>query len=707
MIHCKNCNATLEDDAKVCTWCGKEVEPSVKSKLKKTRLYIILATAITALLLLCLFLPMLSHAHKNSSKQQSEFNSQATKSNPSKSDSNTDKSKPPKSNGDSNNSSENPSKDDSNTSNNITNSPVNPLEPLQNLFYLKGNSVYQTKMERIQPKEVIHDLYRKKQSIDPIYVSDDGKKLFYYQNHKPEDKEYTIMGYPLNTQKEERDKVLTEIKNYVINQDGTKIVYYKKDDLYVSDLSKSKLIDLSVKQFFMNKEGSRFIYVGYDNSLNRIKDDQEKEVLANDVTLQYVSPDLNTIYYIQTVYKDGIGLPIKSLYLIKNGKDTIKIADGIQNVLCIFKSGEVYYSRSNQVKSDLDYKPYLEDYINDNLAKSDEGIVEPNDEDYADPADPVLEKKHMQYWEKYQRDELRTAAGTTRVEPDWYSLYCYADGESKLITDRCVNVWTACDQDQTSQSGTIYCDSTQPRVIISQMKDKNFGKMKISDIDSIDTLNDFVWDGFRQKQEYYICDKATVLKKIGEKYVSGFSFNPKKDELYYVKLKELTDLEGDLNYITIKGNKASDVILKEKKVSSEHNYFVGNAFVYYKNVDEVKKKGEMYFNGTLIDKGVSYYHPIEQWDDKGNFIYFKNEGDWYDEFAMLFYKNGKIVEFPNKIINYIKYSDRQIVYLTAPESNGNLGNLYLYEGTDQVRQIDSNVDTIITPEKNSYFLIRE
>jgi|GEM_PF-2422495 hypothetical protein len=687
MIHCKNCNAALEDDAKVCTWCGKEVEQSVKTKVKKMPLYIILGIVIPVLLLLCLFIPMLSHAHKNSNKQQSESNSQVTKSNPSKDGSNNSVS----------NNQEGP-----------TGPSVIPEEPIQNLFYLKGNSVYQTGMNRIQPKEVIHDLYHKKQSIDPIYVSNNGKKLFYYQNHKAEVKDYTVMGYLLNLQKEERDKVLTEVKNYVINQEGTKIFYYKKDDLFVSDLSKSKLIDLSVKQFYINKEGSRIIYVGYDNSLNEIKDGQKKEVLAKDVTLQYVSPDLNTIYYIQTVYKDGIGSPIRNLYLLKSGKDAIEIAKEIKNVLCIFKSGEVYYSKY-PVKSDLDNEIYpdLKDYINDDLAKSDESIVEPNDEDYADPADPELEKKLKQYYEKYQRDELRKNAGTVSVEPDWYSLYCYADGESKLVMERCVNVWTACDQDQTFNSGAVYCDSIQPRVIICEMKDKNFGKMKISEIDSIDTLNNFVWDGFRKKQEYYICDKATVLKKIGEKYLSGFSFNPKKDELYYVKKREHTDLEGDLNHITIKGNKASDAILKEKKVSAEHNYFVGNTFVYYKNVDEVKKKGEMYYNGTLIDKDVSFYHPVETWGKNDNFIYFKNEGDWYDEFSIVFYNNGEKLELPHKIINYIKYSNQQIVFLTAPESNGNLGNLYMYKGTDQIQPIDSSVDTIITPEQNTYFLIRE
>lgn len=221
-------------------------------------------------------------------------------------------------------------------------------KPLPNLFYIKGTSVCYISGDIISPKEITIFPYNTQDQFY-IRVSEDGKKLFYPDHVDVSKTDYCadLEYYELSSENPTSEMIDSEMNNFTMNQDGTRIFYLKNKDLYLSNLDTCDELATDVIEFYINKKGDTVIYVTSDHRLCRMTKDKYVTEIDINVKLQYVSPDLNTVYYI----KD------KNLYQLKAEKDIQRIASGLNSesdsIIYIYGDGSLYYLKPNYLNTSI------------------------------------------------------------------------------------------------------------------------------------------------------------------------------------------------------------------------------------------------------------------------------------------------------------------------------------------------------------------
>ena len=666
MINCKECNAANEEDSLVCRWCGAEIEPSTNktnknksiNRKKRNRMLITIFTAVILLSSLAVILiPRLSASIIGGGKQQGI-----------KLDNNS-----------ADNNVQNPS---DLVLNHISPTPTtantNTTKQQPSFYYLKEGKVYIVGAEDLKPRVVINNLYSKDGRTDSILVSEDGTRLFYPQNHEEQAVGVNIFTYNLASKVEERSRIDSNIKNYAINQDGTRMYYIKDDNvLYVSDLTKSEKIQEGVDRAYINKTGDRVVYCTTGLYLKNYG--QEKQKIADEAMLLYVSQDLNTIYYIQNQF----------LFLFKNGEKVELIDSEVSDLSFVYDDGTIYYKKyANMI---------FADFIDDDKAAFDAALKEPKREDY--PNSKSYMKDNEIYQQKLDRDQIRQDSKTTSMNGNWYSLYCYSDGKSKLISDCCDNVWGAVDQNRETYTA-YFTGYGKPYLVYSKLKGKNIGKIKMSKISSMEDIDYFIRNKVTEYQEYYICLGSTILKKIGKGIYSDFIFDENEKGLYYRISSQNSFFKGDLYYSSIKGNSIAE---GKRRAENVYSYFPKTeSLIYIKNLIEERLTGDMYVDDKIVDSDVSAFPLIQSQLGDKTFLYVKNISNGEGPYTLKIYQNGSTEKIANNVSSYKQIDSKTIVY-TSEDLSMKKRNLYLYDGSNNRILIDTEVDKIIEPSINSYF----
>lgn len=665
MKYCKNCNAALEDSAKICNWCGAEVAGKVALKNKRMSRSIVIASLIIVMVCLILFISLFTNNSgigKKADLTEPDQTSIVKKPNTLKPTST-------------------PIKEPVNQSD--SDESTNSNSPVENLFYMKGSSVYHTSLDTIKTEEVIHSLFRNVDVTDPIFVSEDGQKLFYPQNHRETADEFTIFGCDLRSKATQPTLIDYKINSYAINQDGTKVYYFKDQDLYLRDNARIKKIDSGVLQFMIDKKGDWILYTTVNGALYQKKGNQKKEKIADNAAVQYASKDLKTIYYMQ----------YQTLYQIKDGKNITEIASGVDFINYVFENDTIYYQHSNTIK--------MSDYIIDDMTDSDAAMKEPKREDYQD--NESYQKAFDRYNRKVERDSFRRELESTGMGASWYSLYCYSNGKSRLISDRCTNVWGSSDMRQSQQGDDENSLLKEPYIVYSQLKEKEIGKIKISSVNNISDLYGWVVDPAAHKQEYYLCNGLKILDKLGTENLTNFTFNTMGDRFYYYDYDKKNNNIGDVFCITFDGALESTAKKVAENTSPIYQVTKENDLITFKNVKETT--GDLYINNKKVDSNVDIFSVIKEQQSCDGFPYYKDgKDDSY--FTLMFYNNGKTSKIADKVRNYYRYEDNKIAYLTKDDRYGKNGSLYLYDGSGRSVRIDSEVRCIITPTLDSYAAVQ-
>jgi hypothetical protein len=205
----------------------------------------------------------------------------------------------------------------------------------EQFFYLKDNSVYHTYPDQPNPRVLIPDFAPGQGRLSPIFLSRDGKRLFYPLGAKDNADLYVCH---FEGDLESHQKLASKVSLFSTNSDSGKMYYQSGNDLYAGNMDQFELIATKVAHYFASDEGDRIVYLTTDNSLYYKAWKQEAVTLAEQVALRYVSLDLNTIYY----RKEG------TLYLIKDCKDILEIYSGdssrsIPILSCVFENGDCYF----------------------------------------------------------------------------------------------------------------------------------------------------------------------------------------------------------------------------------------------------------------------------------------------------------------------------------------------------------------------------
>ena len=186
-----------------------------------------------------------------------------------------------------------------------------------------------------------------------------------------------------------------------------------------------------------------------------------------------------------------------------------------------------------------------------------------------------------------------------------------------------------------------------------------------------------------------MCKGNTIIGDLGKVDVYSIWLNADQDKIYYL----LNDLK-DLYYVKIDQSSLSKRIKYAKDVSSYN--LEGNSVIYYRaEIDSTHYIArDFYLNNKKIDNDVDEF-TVKRIGDSEDYTYSKG-----DDSSLMIYHAGKSKKIDNMINNYNVYSINKIVYLKF-DAQGT-GKLYLYEGKDKDKLIDSDVTDIITPEITKY-----
>jgi hypothetical protein len=209
---------------------------------------------------------------------------------------------------------------------------------------------------------------------------------------------------------------------------------------------------------------------------------------------------------------------------------------------------------------------------------------------------------------------------------------------------------------------------------------------------------------------HIICRGAELLKKITGGYLAGSAIDPDGRDLYYIATNQEMDPSGDLFYVTIDESQVSESRRIASGVSSHSCIYVGDTFVYFRNMDD--SLGDMYIDEKKIDTGVNM--AVFAWSDTivgpDSFLYAKNSREYFNQKlsvyytmdTLMLYQAGNTMKISDNVTDFDIYDDK-IIYLSVDDPDADSGALHLYEIGGEDRIIDTGVNAMIRPVTDREF----
>lgn len=194
--------------------------------------------------------------------------------------------------------------------------------------------------ENFKEKNVLFSNYK-----DYVRMSNDGKKIFYVDNF---DGTSYKLYYKNTSDLSKSYKISSGIIIYDISDDGSTVTYTKNNgSLHQHNLSEqSDAIDVNVINYLVSDDGNTIVYQKrgegdnshlYDVYVSK-NGKQGEKILSSVSSVKHVSEDFTTLYYISE----------NILYRVNIGKTPKKLAENIRDVIVIYESGEMYFTKANE-----------------------------------------------------------------------------------------------------------------------------------------------------------------------------------------------------------------------------------------------------------------------------------------------------------------------------------------------------------------------
>lgn len=554
---------------------------------------------------------------------------------------------------------------------------------------LVGNGVSQEDWEYL-----LYDLSAYPQQ----WIKQTGTLLFYPQ--KIESSYETDQRYELHY-RDLADETIsgmlaTNVTNYSVSQGG-EIVVYRRDngELFLHDLQNSTQLASSSDWYFeLSAAGDKLVYSDDGTMyLADLQEGSEPEVIDDQYpSLHSVNEDFTQIYY----YKD------EAFYVKESGQSARKLFEDVSYIEQIFEDGSIYYTFEEYVST-----PY-EQFVIDDMAEADLGIVEPQIDDFwvaasDDAQTPVFDEEAYEeaadiYWEKMYRDELREELALLSYDEWPTSLYFFDGKQSHLVTR---------DYDSYSYTYNGGAHSQSPFWIYYKETNAAAAPVPISELEDIYQLEDILY-GYsdydyddEQEEKLYLAfgKEEQALDASFDPY--SISVHPSGESVYF--LREDGEEAYALVQAQISEGKLVNEQVKDKGVSSY--YFYGDYWhdepIYFKNMleDQLSEDmywfsygyvaGDLYIAGEKIDSMVNPDSVTIQPD--GSLFYMTQYSSDAQSGVLKRYDGNETAMIAQDVFQYVTLSDGTVIYLRNYNVRKGHGDLYLYMPGKTDRMLDERV----------------
>lgn len=529
-------------------------------------------------------------------------------------------------------------------------------------------------------------------------VSEDGKYIFFPDKTDNTSGSFSLYYRETSKPNGEAVKIDSDVYTYVVSSSGSVVTYRKGNEgnLYQYKLSKDSKdkVASEVRSFVVSDDGKSVIYMNYDGNIYLQSGDKDKEKLAGDVSsMVRVTDDLKTVYYL----KDD------ALYKQTLGADKVKLVSDVSSVLRVYDSGEIYYTtRTSKTIS-------LADYVTDDMKEADAAATEPTYPDY--PSSPEYpdwwdydtdeayqaayeayerdyatwqetynrmeqeyEDAYNAYWSISRRDDLRNQLQDRTMERSTYSL-CFYDGSKSVTLTDAYNTYYTLATDAPVITYSVYDQSKQEKVKLSEIED-------LYDVE-------YLVDRPASSSQRYIAVKGTASALDAEK-ARSFYLNSTGTTLYYID-NTSEDNSGELYRVSISGGKVGKAELYDNDVTPEQCEFIdANEFLYYKSVKDYQ--GDLYINKNRVDYDVYILSLNYSADQK--LFYFTDRGPGSSTGTLKLYNGKEAVKIADDVYGFTVLPDGRALYLYDYSTNHYTGELHEWsDGT--TRKLDDDVTCLI------------
>lgn len=487
----------------------------------------------------------------------------------------------------------------------------------------------------------------------------------------------------------------TNVTGYSVSQNGETIVYRRDNgELFTHDLKDSTRLAASSDWYFeLHAAGDKLVYsddgVLY---LADLKAGSKPEVIDDQYpSLHSVNEDFTQVYY----YKD------EAFYVKESGQSAKQLFENVSYIEQIYEDGSMYYTFDEYASY-----PY-EQFVIDDLAEADQGIVEPEIDDYwvtasGDDQTPVFDEVAYEdaldiYWEKMYRDEMREEMSSLTFD-DWSSSLYFFDGtQSHLVTS---------DYDSYSYSYNEEARSQSPFWIYYKEISSENGSILLSELEDIYQLEDILYgySDYETDEKLYIAfgKDEQILDASFDPY--SISVHPSGESIFF--LREDEEDAYELVQAQISDGKLINEQVKDNDVSGY--YFLGKYWndepIYFKNMleDQLSEDmywvgygyvaGDMYIAGEKIDRLVNPNSIFVQPD--GTLFYMTQYSSDAQSGTLKRYDGNETTIIGHDVFQYVTLDDGSIVYLRNYNIRKSYGDLYLHIPGQTDQRLDERVSLI-------------
>ena len=279
-------------------------------------------------------------------------------------------------------------------------------------------------------------------SSEPLYSSGDGRHVTVTDNEKyiffAQENSGTESGFDLcfrkvsdiDGKKEDASgetvRIASDVRRYEAHPNGNFVLYLKGNRLYFSDLEKSKILALDVKDFYLSKNNQQTIYYKTDGSVYTCGTSMKSGPVL-------VDTDITKVLSEEQEYAKMYYMKDNTLYLKEHGEERELIAENVADAILL--DGFLYFVRKEprawrfseiftddmQVFDKQAEEPALSDYY-----KEDEEGGRYLDEASYDEALAAYEQKTL-------RDTVRAYLAENPITTEQFVLYAAQSGDVRAI----------------------------------------------------------------------------------------------------------------------------------------------------------------------------------------------------------------------------------------------------------------------------------